>query len=417
LGNPLLALSGADRSTLARCPSETNRLVGVGGVVLTTAVMAAASAMFALRAGLSAPWVAVVPVGLLWGLAILNLDRWLVAAARRRERWYQNLAIALPRLALALVIGAVVSTPLVLWIFEPEIRAELAASHQHRLDEHRRALDRDARFAGLVALEADVARLQAIADGTSTPPVAEDPTVVRLAAEHTALEQRYREARAAAGCELDGACGTRERGAGPVYQRRQADADALRARLDDVARRLDEARAGADARARSGAEAARTSAVREVTGARAELDRLRRLKHAEEESISAAVRADTGLLARIDALSRLTAERSSLRTAYLVLLLFITMIEVLPVLVTFLTNASEPTLYQRVLVRVESTALAAAEADLESERQRAESRARPTAVPRRHVRHRPTGRPARPSTAAGRGRAGGARVLRRFARR
>ena len=76
MANPsiLLALSGAHRETLARCPTETDRLVGVGGVVLTTAAMAAASAMFALRAGLSAPWVAVVPVGLLWGLAILNLD-------------------------------------------------------------------------------------------------------------------------------------------------------------------------------------------------------------------------------------------------------------------------------------------------------------------------------------------------------
>jgi len=378
----LLTLSGADRATLVRCPSETNRLVGVGGVVLTTATMAAASAMFALRAGLSAPWVAVVPVGLLWGLAILNLDRWLVVAARRRERWYQNLAIALPRLVLALVIGAVVSTPLVLWIFGPEIRAELAATQQHRLDEQRRALDEDARFTGLTALEAEVARLQGIADGTSAPPVAEDPTVARLAAEHAALEQRYREARSAATCELDGACGTGERGAGPVYQRRQADADELRARLDDVTRRLDEARADADARARSGAEAARTSAVRDVAGARAELDRLRQLKRTEEETVASAVRADTGLLARLDALGRLTGARSSLRTAYLVLLLFITTIEVLPVLVTFLTNAGEPTLYQRVLVRVESTALAAAEADLENERR---LRVRSMAVPRRVV--------------------------------
>jgi hypothetical protein len=368
----LVALSGADPRTLARCPSETTRFTAVGGVVLTTAVMAAVSAMFALRTGLAAPWIAVVPIGVLWGLAILNLDRWLVTAARRRRLWRQNLAVTLPRLGLALVIGAVVSTPLVLWIFGPEIRAEIAATQQHRLDAHRTALDRDARFAGLAALEAEVERWQGIADGTSPPSGAEDPTVARLEAEHARLAEQHRAARAAATCELDGACGTGDRGAGPVYQRKQADADELGARLAAVGKQLDAARAGADTRARAGADAARTSAARQVTDRRAELDRLRGLRSAEESRYAAAVRADTGLLARLDALSRLTGNQPTLRTAYLVLLLFITTIEVLPVLVTLMTNAGEPTLYQRVRTLVESNELAAAETDLEHERRLAE---------------------------------------------
>jgi hypothetical protein len=150
-----------------------------------------------------------------------------------------------------------------------------------------------------------------------------------------------------------------------------------------------------------------------VADRRAELDRLRRLKQADEESVAAAVRADTGLLASLDALGRLTAERSSLRTAFLVLLLFITTIEVLPVLVTVLTNASEPTLYQRVLARVESTELAAAEADLEYERQAAERERRARLAgerpERRHVRHRGAGGPAHRSRRPRRvGRAPGA---------
>ena len=93
------------------------------------------------------------------------------------------------------------------------------------------------------------------------------------------------------------------------------------------------------------------------------------MKQADEDAHAAAVRADTGLLARLDALGTLTGDRPTLRTAYLVLMLFITTIEVLPVLVTFLTNVSEPTLYQRVRGAVESNELAAAESDLERERQ------------------------------------------------
>jgi hypothetical protein len=252
--------------------------------------------------------------------------------------------------------------------------------------------------------------------------VAEDPTVARLVAEYGALEERYRAARSAATCELDGACGTGERGAGPVYERKQAEADELRARLSDVGRRLDAARAGAEAHARSGAEAARASAVQEVSDRRAELDRLRGLKRAEEDTVASAVRADTGLLASLDALSRLTAERSSLRTAYLVLLLFITTIEVLPVLVTVLTNTSEPTLYQRVQARVESTELAAAEAALEYERRAAERALRARLAgdrpERRHVRHRGAGWPAHRSRRPGRvGRAPGASAPSRVAGR
>jgi hypothetical protein len=169
-------------------------------------------------------------------------------------------------------------------------------------------------------------------------------------------------------------------------------------RRDDVKRRLDEARSGADARARSGAEAARASATQNLAGARAELDRLRAQKLAEEQAYAAAVRADTGLLARLAALRSLTADQPELRLAYLVLMLFITTIEVLPVLVTFLTNTSGPTLYQRVLAKVESNELAVAETDLDLELRAHTVGDRPT---RRNVRRRLASRPRRRSAPRG----------------
>ena len=177
-GGFIIWLSGADPAVLAKCPRERRKFTGIGGVVLTTSVMAALSSMFALRIGVRAPLLVAIGVGLLWGLAIMNLDRWLVTAATRRERWYQNLLAMLPRVLLALVIGAVISTPLVLWIFQREINTELDIIQQANLTQQEQRLSSDTRFQGLPALQKKVDELQAIVDGTAPPPsVADDPKV------------------------------------------------------------------------------------------------------------------------------------------------------------------------------------------------------------------------------------------------
>ena len=79
-GGFLLWLSGADLATLEKCPSERGKFTGVGGVVLTTAVMAVVSCAFALYTGAHAPLPVAIGAALFWGLAIMNLDRWLVTA-------------------------------------------------------------------------------------------------------------------------------------------------------------------------------------------------------------------------------------------------------------------------------------------------------------------------------------------------
>ncbi|WP_242606971.1 DUF4407 domain-containing protein [Protofrankia symbiont of Coriaria ruscifolia] len=131
---PLIWLSGANPQLLARCPTDRAKYVGVGSAVLTTSLMAAASCAFALHMGLRLSVASCLLVGGAWGLAIMGLDRWLVASVQRRDHWYQNLLIALPRLALAVLIGLVISTPLVLRIFEPEIQAELVDIHRERVN-------------------------------------------------------------------------------------------------------------------------------------------------------------------------------------------------------------------------------------------------------------------------------------------
>ncbi len=62
----------------------------------------------------------------------------------------------------------------------------------------------------------------------------------------------------------------------------------------------------------------------------------------------AAVEGEAGLLARIDALDRVTARSSALHRAHLVLFLFLTALECLPVLVKLLLTFARPTRYEQI---------------------------------------------------------------------
>lgn len=346
----LIRLSGADVDVLARTPRERRKFTALGGVVLTTATMAAASAAFALHVGARAPLVVAIPIGLLWGLAIMNLDRWLVAAGQRRDRWYQNLVVALPRLALALVIGAVISTPLVLWIFDREINAELDAIQQRRLSAHQEKLLTDARFERIPFLQEEVERLQKIVDGeVQIDSVTDDPTVKRLQKQYDAAYAEFRKAENEAICERDGTCGTGVPGAAAEYWEKRERADRLQQEAADLKRRLDAAIAAAEGQSADVVANTQTSAAEQLADHRSELERLASQKQQEEDEFAASVRNDRGLLARMDALTNFTNHSATLKTAYLALLLFITAIEVLPVLVKFLMNLGPPTAYDLIL--------------------------------------------------------------------
>jgi hypothetical protein len=367
----LIWLSGADVETLDHTPRETRKFIGLGGIVLTTATLAAVSAVFALTLGARAPIWAAIPAGILWGLAIMNLDRWLVTAAQRRKLWYQNVIAALPRLLMALVIGAVISTPLVLWLFQREVDAQLNVIHQRKLDQHQLALQQDARFRTIPELQQRIAQNQAIADGTATG-AETDPTVAELQKQYDELDKKFQEAQASATCEFDGTCGTKTRGGGEAYRQKLAVANELKRQRDEVGARLQQARATAATKQQQSASAEQASAAEQVRRDKADLDRLEALKKSEEDQFKADISNDRGLLARLEALSELTNRNATLKTAYVLLMLFITIVEVLPVAVKLLMNLAPPSTYDKILEKAEETDVAAAESRLERMRKRVE---------------------------------------------
>ncbi len=139
----LWSCAGADPSILARCPNtDSVKFQGIGGVVLATAVLAFASGSYAFytvfepktstaldrEVDLPTALLAIV-AGLVWGLVIFNIDRFIVSSTGKGDGTeritFQEVSQSLPRLMMAILIGVCISAPLEIRILKPEIDAQL----------------------------------------------------------------------------------------------------------------------------------------------------------------------------------------------------------------------------------------------------------------------------------------------------
>ena len=120
----LMICSGANLHILRKSPSEWNKYSGIGGIVLFTAVFASISASYATFTVFDDIALSIV-AGLLWGLMIFNLDRYIVSSIKKTGTWWNQLLMAIPRLILAGFLGIIISKPLELKIFEKEVNKQL----------------------------------------------------------------------------------------------------------------------------------------------------------------------------------------------------------------------------------------------------------------------------------------------------
>ena len=101
------------------------KTLGLGGVLLATLVLASLAAGYAIYTVFD-NWVYAIGFGIIWGLIIFNFDRFLVSTMRkygiskRKQLW-----MAVPRLALALLIGFTIARPLEMKIFDKEINVKM----------------------------------------------------------------------------------------------------------------------------------------------------------------------------------------------------------------------------------------------------------------------------------------------------
>lgn len=126
--NFFLWSSGADLNVLQQVPMEKNKFLGIGGTIIFTALMASFAGGYAFFTAFKSTYLS-VPFGLFWGALIFNLDRYIVTSfgvgdgkkTISKQEWIE----AAPRLAMAIILGFVISTPLELKLFEKEITVEV----------------------------------------------------------------------------------------------------------------------------------------------------------------------------------------------------------------------------------------------------------------------------------------------------
>jgi len=309
--------AGAYQDILKDCPSEQTKYAGLGGVLLATFVLAAFSAGYAIYSVFNNPLWA-LGFALIWGLVIFNFDRFLVSTmrkygvSRRKQIW-----MAVPRMALALLIGVTIARPLELKVFEKEIDVQIV---QNR---HQKILQNDSLLAAenqslLSAAQREQGRLM------SRKSALEDTLY--------ALQQAYVR-------EADGTGGSMHRG------------------IDKLTRLKQEAY---------------QSALRQYSP---ELQGINRQLHAQDSIIAGAnagredkrrqyeaqVTADIGFLERNKALSDLSSKESSVWWANILISLLIILIETGPVLSKLIMSTGP---YDLALARFELLQMAAEDNEL-----------------------------------------------------
>ncbi|MGB3590146.1 MAG: DUF4407 domain-containing protein [Nonlabens sp.] len=196
--------SGADAPLLRQCTAgERNKYAGIGATVFFTAVMAFIAASYALYTVFDNYLIA-AGLGVVWGLLIFNLDRYIVSTITKNGSKWHELLQAIPRLLLAIIIAVVISKPLELKIFEKEIDRVLLE------ERNMMSLENQQQVAALYAVDnsAFAKAVQVLKD--------------EIASKEQEVNQLYNTYIA----EAEGTAGTNKLGKGPVYQEKRDKHDA-----------------------------------------------------------------------------------------------------------------------------------------------------------------------------------------------
>lgn len=120
--------SGANTRLLRENDIDHNKYFAIGATIFFTALFAGISAGYAIYfvfSGSQYAFLSSCIFGAIWGLAIFNIDRFLVMSIKKENKPGREILFALPRIFLAIIIGVVIARPLELKIFEKEINEGL----------------------------------------------------------------------------------------------------------------------------------------------------------------------------------------------------------------------------------------------------------------------------------------------------
>lgn len=204
--------SGADKDLIGSCSNgEQNKYAGIGATVFFTAVMAFIASSYALFTVFDNIYTSMF-FGVVWGLLIFNLDRFIVSTIRKRDHFWGELLQATPRIILAMIIAVVISKPLEIKIFEKEINTvllkeknDLAMANKKQVANYFKS-DLDKNKAEIDSLKSDITKKEKEVNDLYTTYIT----------------------------EAEGTAGTKKLGKGPVYKEKREKHDAQLKALDTL---------------------------------------------------------------------------------------------------------------------------------------------------------------------------------------
>ena len=131
IGDFFIWCAGSDTDLLSLCSQkERNKHIGYGTLVLVPAILALVSMSFALSTveGIKALPILYFLGGLIWSLIIFSFDRFIVSTHIRKmdDRSELKSPAFFLRLGFALILGIVISHPLVMLYFDGSVQDQIA---------------------------------------------------------------------------------------------------------------------------------------------------------------------------------------------------------------------------------------------------------------------------------------------------
>ena len=201
--------SGANVDILKQCPhSEQNKYVGIGATVFFTGLLASISGGYALYTVFNRADAAII-FGVIWGLVIFNIDRFIVSTIRKEDKFWNEIKLVIPRIVLALILAIVIAKPLELKIFEKEIAQKIQEKQrQFAIDAQKKLTEQYSPLQDSLRKEIDAYKAE----------------LQKIQAQRDTLYKAFIG-------EAEGTSGTYKLGKGPVYKEKKEQYDKIEKEL------------------------------------------------------------------------------------------------------------------------------------------------------------------------------------------
>jgi hypothetical protein len=199
--------------------------------------------------------------GLIWGLLIFNLDRFIVSTIKKSDHKWKEILQATPRILLAIIIAVVISKPLELKIFEKEIN-QVLLTQKNEMTLANKSQIANQFTPEITKLQQEISNLKTEIELKET--------------ETNALYNTYIS-------EAEGTAGTKLLGKGPVYKEKREKHDAALAELQQL----------------------KTDHKLKISNKESQIETLITLQKEQESASQPIIDGFDGLMARINALQEL----------------------------------------------------------------------------------------------------------------